>query len=48
MTETLVQLQNLAVYNLQQVINYAEREQLTHTQEFLDFLDTINGLSVTY
>ena len=48
MTETLVQLQNLVIYNLQQVINYAEREQLTNTQEFLDFLDTINGLSVTY
>ena len=48
MVETLVQLQNLAVYNLQQVINYAEREQLTNTQEFLDFLDTINGLSVSY
>jgi hypothetical protein len=48
MTETLVQLQNLAVYNLQQVINYAEREQLTNTQEFHDFLDTINGLSVSY
>lgn len=48
MTETLIQLQNLAVYNLQQVINYAEKEQLTNTQEFLDFLDTINGLSVTY
>jgi hypothetical protein len=48
MTETLVQLQNLAVYNLQQVINYAEKEQLTNTQEFLDFLDTINGLSVSY
>lgn len=48
MTETLVQLQKLALYNLQQVINYAEREQLTNTQEFLNFLDTINGLSVTY
>ena len=48
MVETLVQLQNLAVYNLQQVIDYAEREQLTNTQEFLDFLDTINGLSVSY
>ena len=48
MVETLVQLQNLAVYNLQQVINYAEKEQLTNTQEFLDFLDTINGLSVSY
>ena len=48
MTETLVQLQKLALYNLQQVIDYAEREQLTNTQEFLNFLDTINGLSVTY
>ncbi len=48
MTETLVQLQKLALYNLQQVINYAEREQLTNTQEFINFLDTINGLSVTY
>ena len=48
MTETLVQLQEMALYNLQQVINYAEREQLTNTQEFLNFLDTINGLSVTY
>ena len=48
MTETLVQLQKLALYNLQQVIDYAEREQLTNTQEFLNFLDTINGLSVSY
>ena len=48
MTETLVQLQEMALYNLQQVINYAEKEQLTNTQEFLNFLDTINGLSVTY
>ena len=48
MTETLVQLQNLVISNLQQVINYAEKEQLTNTQEFLDFLDTINGLSVSY
>lgn len=48
MTETLVQLQNLVIANLQQVINYAEREQLTNTQEFLAFLDTINGLSVSY
>lgn len=48
MVETLVQLQNLLITNLQQVINYAEKEQLTNTQEFLDFLDTINGLSVSY
>lgn len=48
MTETLVQLQNLVLYNLQQVINYADHEQLTNTQEFLDFLDKINELSVKY
>lgn len=48
MTETLVQLQEMALYNLQRVIDYAEKEQLTNTQEFLDFLDTINGLSVSY
>ena len=29
-------------------MNYAEKEQLTNTQEFLNFLDTLNELSVTY
>jgi hypothetical protein len=48
MTETLLQLQNLVLYNLQQVIDYAEREQLTNTQEFLDFLDKVNEISVSY
>ena len=48
MTETLLQLQNLVLYNLQQVIDYAEREQLTNSQEFLDFLDKINEISVSY
>ena len=48
MTETLLQLQNLVLYNLQQVIDYAEQEQLTNTQEFLDFLDKINEISVSY
>ena len=48
MTESLLQLQNLVLYNLQQVIDYAEREQLTNTQEFLDFLDKINEISVSY
>jgi hypothetical protein len=47
MTE-LIQMQILTLHNLQQVINHAEKEQLTNTQEFLDFLDTINELSVTY
>ena len=48
MTETLLQLQNLVLYNLQQVIDYAEQEQLTNTQEFLDFLDKVNEYSVRY
>jgi len=48
MTETLLQLQNLVLYNLQQVIDYAEQEQLTNSQEFLDFLDKINEISVSY
>lgn len=48
MTETLLQLQNLVLYNLQQVINYADHEQLTNTQEFLDFLDKLNEISVSY
>lgn len=48
MTETLLQLQNLVLYNLQQVIDYADREQLTNTQEFLNFLDKINEISVRY
>ena len=48
MTETLLQLPNLVLSNLQQTIDYAEREQLTNTQEFLDFLDSLNALSVSY
>lgn len=36
------------LYNLQQTINYAEANNLTNTQEFLDFLDSINELSVKY
>lgn len=48
MTETLLQLQTLVLYNLQQIIDYAEHEQLTNTQEFLDFLDKLNEISVSY
>lgn len=48
MTETLLQLQNLVLYNLQQVIDYAEENNLTNSQEFLNFLDKINELSVRY
>jgi hypothetical protein len=48
MTETLLQLQNLVLYNLQQVIDYADENNLTNSQEFLNFLDKINELSVRY
>lgn len=48
MQEALTQLQKIVIYNLQQVIEYAEQEQLTNTQEFLNFLDKINELSVSY
>lgn len=48
MTESLLQLQNLVLYNLQQVIDYADENNLTNSQEFLNFLDTINELSVRY
>ena len=48
MAETLLQLQKLVLTNLQQVIDYADHEQLTNTQEFLDFLDKINEISVRY
>lgn len=48
MTESLLQLQNLVLYSLQQVIDYADENNLTNSQEFLNFLDTINELSVRY
>ena len=34
--------------NLQLSINYAEENNLTNTQEFLDFLDIVNELSVSH
>ena len=37
-----------ALRNLQLTINYAEENNLTNTQEFLDFLDTVNELSVSH
>lgn len=48
MAETLLQLQNLVLYSLQQIIDYADENNLTNSQEFLNFLDTINELSVRY
>ena len=46
--ETLQHLQDLALINLQQVINYAEENNLINEQEFLEFLDKVNELSVRY
>lgn len=34
--------------NLSLTINYAEENNLTNTQDFLDFLDIVNELSVSY
>lgn len=46
--ETLqLQLENL-ITNLIQVIKYAEDNNLTNTQEFINFLDKINELSVSH
>ena len=37
-----------ALHNLQQSIDYAEENNLTNTQEFLNFLDIVNELSVSH
>ena len=37
-----------ALRNLQQSIDYAEENDLTNTQEFLDFLDIVNELSISH
>jgi hypothetical protein len=46
--EHLVQLQQHTIANLMQAIEYAEKNKLTNTQEFINFLDKINMLSVSY
>ena len=46
--ETLLQIQQAALYNLKHIIEYAEENNLTNTQEFLDFLDELNKISVSY
>lgn len=46
--EKLLKLQAQAMSSLQQVIDFAEKNNLHNTQEFLNFLDDINELSVTY
>ena len=37
-----------ALRKLSLSINYAEENNLTNTQEFLDFLDIVNELSVSH
>ena len=46
--ETLESLQNDLLVDLMVIIDYAERNELTNTQQFLDFLDILNEVSVRY
>jgi hypothetical protein len=46
--ETLLQIQQKTLYNLKQIIEYAEENNLTNTQEFIDFLDELNKISVSH
>lgn len=46
--ETLLQLQTTAMCNLQHVIKYAEDNNLVNSQEFINFLDEVNEISVKY
>lgn len=45
MTETRLQA---ILDQVQEVITYAEQNQLTDTQEFINFLDKLNELSVSH
>lgn len=47
MKQLNIMMENV-LHNLQQTIKYAEENNLTNTQEFLDFLDKINEISVSY
>ena len=46
--EILESLQNDLLIDLMQIIDYAKRNELTNTQQFLDFLDILNEVSVRY
>ena len=46
--ETLIQIQQKALHNLKQIIEYAEENNLTNSQEFINFLDELNKISVNY
>lgn len=42
-----MQLQAI-ITQVEEVITYAETNKLTNTQEFINFLDKLNELSVSY
>ena len=44
---TEIQLQAI-ITQVEEVIKYAENNQLTNTQEFINFLDKLNELSVSH
>lgn len=44
---TEIKLQSI-LDQVQEVITYAENNQLTNTQEFINFLDKLNELSVSH
>lgn len=46
--EKLNTMMEVVLSNLQQSINYAEENNLINTQEFINFLDTVNELSVSH
>lgn len=48
MKETLLQMNQRVIEELQATLKYAEINRLTNAQEFLDFLDEVNQLSVSY
>ena len=43
----MMQLQ-LIINQVEEAIKFAEDNQLTNTQEFIDFLDKLNELSISY
>lgn len=43
----MIQFQSI-IKQVQEAIVYAEQNQLTNTQEFINFLDKLNELSVSH
>lgn len=44
----LNEMQNNVIYQTLKAIKYAEDNNLTNTQEFINFLDELNKISVMY